>query len=126
MQSGCTLSFDKQKLIDDIANLLVIKLKDKLNILDKNVFGELIDSIEYSKEEKLVGSKSEVAKPVEYGRRAGKHVPIQPLLEWVYVKLNIYGKEAEDMAYAIERKIFNEGIPKTRFAKLTLSEFENQ
>jgi len=124
MQSGCTLNFDKEKLIDDIANMLINKLGETLDKRDKIVFGQAKDSLEYDKKLKLVGSKLEYMPNIEYGRTSGYHVPIQPLREWIYVRFKIYGKEADEFAHAIERKIFERGIPLTRFAKVTLSELQ--
>lgn len=44
-----------------------------------------------------------------YGRRPGKFAPIEPLIEWVGVKLGIYGQEGISVAWAINHKLKNEG-----------------
>ena len=43
------------------------------------------------------------------GRRPGKRPPIRPLEKWVNAKLNIHGKEAVGVAFAIAKKIEKEG-----------------
>ena len=49
---------------------------------------------------------------LETGRRAGKHVPIAPLMKWVATKgLASTNKEVRSIAYAISKTIAKEGIP---------------
>ena len=113
------------RLKSDIGNDLVKELKKTLKEDDKDVFGDAVESIEYFKDDEIVGSLLDYIYNIEFGREAGSHVPMQPLREWVYVKLGIVGPEAERIVSAIENKIYKSGIPMTRFAKITLERFRN-
>ena len=112
------------RLKSDIGNDLVQLLKKTLKENDKDVFGAAVESIEYFKDDEVVGSLLDYIYNIEFGREAGSHVPIQPIKEWIYVKLGIFGEEADRMAYAIEKKIYKSGIPMTRFAKISLERFK--
>lgn len=114
----------RSKLVDDIttdiANRLVKKLKDELVIEDKVVTGGMSDSLQYYKEDKIVGSTRDGMDNIEYGRTAGNHVPIEPLKKWAKIKFGLTDGEAYGVAKKVEQQIFENGIPMTRFAKITL------
>lgn len=56
----------------------------------------------------IVGTSLAYAEPVEIGAKA--HMPpVQPLVEWVEVVLGLEGKDAEQAAWAIARKIAKKG-----------------
>ena len=44
-----------------------------------------------------------------WGRRPGAMPPIQPLITWAQAKLGLSGNEAKSAAFAIAKKIANEG-----------------
>jgi hypothetical protein len=79
--------------------------------------GDLIDSIKF--DVKNLGDKFEITFtaldygiPVDTGTKAGRWIPIDALIEWVSVKGIATGdKEIKSAAYAIRRKIFQEGTP---------------
>lgn len=47
---------------------------------------------------------------IEHGRRPGKHVPIQPLIEWARRRLGLDEKEARAAAFAISASIKARGL----------------
>lgn len=57
---------------------------------------------------------------VDSGRRAGgKRVPISALMEWVKIKgFETDDKAAKSMAFAIQEKIFQDGIPTSRSKRI--------
>lgn len=112
----------KESVLQAIANRLVDNLQDKLFQEDKIFTGKARDSIRYYKDIKTVGSENDHIRNIEYGRMAGSHVPIKPLQEYAEKKLGIPSNQSYGVAKAIEKKIFEKGIPMTRFAKNTLME----
>lgn len=118
---------DEDELLDEFALILVKKLKEELDIQDKVFKGSAQDSIDYFPEDKTVGSKLDYVYNIEYGRKAGTYVPIQPLVNWVMHKMNISDeKHARQIAYVINKNIHDDGIPMTRFAKITLEKLERK
>jgi len=112
----------KQAIVDKVAEKLVENLKKALRDRDKIFTGKAEKSIKYYKDDKSVGSELDYVANIEYGRRAGTHVPIKPLIEWVTKKMGVPESEAYKIAKSVERKIFEKGIPMTRFAKTTVEE----
>ena len=112
----------KQAIVDKVAEALVNNLKKALKDRDKVLTGKAEKSIQYYKEIKTVGSELDYIANIEYGRRAGTHVPIKPLMEWVMNKMHVPQSEAYRVAKSVEKKIFEDGIPMTRFAKTTVEE----
>jgi hypothetical protein len=73
---------------------------------------------------------------VDTGRAVGaRRVPIQALIEWIRIKGIASGEQVKGMAFAIQEKIYKEGIPtrgsrriaakRTRFVKETLKQANN-
>ncbi len=112
----------KEKIFDSVAEKLTKKLKDKLEEYDLIFSGKAKNSIQYYKDITTVGSELDYVRNLEYGRMAGSHVPIEPLKEWAMTKMGLTESEAWGVARAIEKKIFQEGIDMTRFAKKALNE----
>ena len=110
---------------NSIAKKLLLELKNELVAEDKVVTGSMADSLEYFPSDKIVGSTKAGMDNIEYGRAAGSHVPIKPLMEWAKFRFNLSDKQAWLVAKDVENKIFEEGIPMTRFAKITLERFSN-
>ena len=107
----------------DFGNQVTDSYRDK--IIKNNVVrtGKLRDSIDY----KLITTENSVGvylsavhywKYVEYGRRAGKAVPIAPLKNWLLAK----GLKASP--YAISKSIQKTGIKSKPFFRQSLNEFE--
>ena len=130
MQRQFTLSINdpindkvRETLLDAVAEKLIKELKLKLREDDHIFSGNAEESLQYYKDIKTVGSELDYIRNIEYGRQAGSHVPIKPLKEWAMTKMGLTESEAWGVAKAIEKKIFEEGIDMTRFAKKTLNEF---
>lgn len=60
---------------------------------------------------------------VDKGRRAGKHVPIAPLVRWARVKLGLSGKDARSAAFAISKTIKRKGIKGTNIFSNNIKKF---
>ena len=110
----------KDQILEDIGRKLVTDLQKELSREEKVVSGLMLDSLNWFPEDKIVGSKREGMDNLEYGRFAGSHVPLKPLMEWAKKKFGISEGEAWGVAKKVENHIFEEGIPMTRFAKITL------
>jgi len=111
-----------QEIVADIANDLITRMKAELENMDKVVFGNASKSIEYYPTDKIVGSFLDYIRNIEYGRIAGTHVPLEPLHDWAVKKFNMEDSYAWAFAKTVEKKIFENGIPMTRFCKLALGE----
>lgn len=120
---------EREQLVDqickDIAEDMMKRLKTKLKRLDKVVSGTAEGSIEYDEEQKIVGSTLDYMYNIEFGREAGSHVPLEPLKDWCVQKLHIPESKAWGAAKQIEKHIYENGIPMTRFWKMVLGEMEN-
>lgn len=66
-----------------------------------------------------VGSPLPYALPVELGTKP-HYPPIEPLINWVEVKLGLTGDDAESAARAIQRKIGRVGTPGYGMARFAL------
>lgn len=66
-----------------------------------------------------VSSPLPYALPVEMGTKP-HHPPLEPLINWVEVKLGLYGDEAESAARSIQRKIGRFGTPGYGMARFAL------
>ena len=109
--------------LSEFGNQVTDSYKDKI-IKNKVVAsGKLRDSINY----KLVTTENSVGvylsavdywEYVEYGRKAGKFVPIKPLKNWLLQK----GLKASP--YAISKSIQKKGIKAKPFFRQSLQEFE--
>lgn len=56
---------------------------------------------------KLYGRK--YTEQLEYGRRPGTYVPIEPLRKWAQAKFGMEYNAARSMAFAVSKKIYAEG-----------------
>lgn len=108
-----------------LGRLSVKLLKEELIFQQHVATGQLLDSINYRLESITGGLRMGVyAIPysifVDSGRKAGvTRVPIAPLIEWIKVKgIATDDKEAKSIAFAIQEKIFREGIPTSRSRRL--------
>lgn len=72
----------------------------------------------------IVGSVLPHADNIEFGRQAGKHVPIQPLVDWVIAKKGALPAKAVAEAHAVESKIYHEGIRGRHPVALALQDIE--
>ena len=107
-------------LVENIGKEIIVNLQKELVNQDKIVSGRLADSFEYDKPDKVVGSTDEGAADVEYGMPGGTLVPVEALKEWAKVKFALSDKEATSMAFAVQKGIHKNGIPMSRFVKVTL------
>ena len=112
----------KEELMSRVADILIKKLQDGLEKEDHIFSGKARDSIQYYEDITIVGSELDYIRNLEYGRAAGSHVPIEPLKKWVMVKFGLTDSQAYGVAKKIEKKIFEKGIPMTRFAKIAVEE----
>lgn len=97
--------------------------RDKIIKNEVVATGKLRDSINY----KVITTESSIGvylsavdywEFVEYGRKAGKFVPIKPLKNWLLAK----GLKASP--YAISKSIKNKGFKSKPFFRQSLQEFE--
>ena len=115
----------KKDIIKDVANKLIIELKNELRDQDKIVSGAMAESLYYYPDDKVVGSEREGIDNVEYGRHEGYHVPLVPLKNWAMKKFGVDEGQAWGIAKDVEKKIYDEGIPMSRFMKITLERITN-
>lgn len=140
--------------MDDLKTFLVVIGEDLvarivkiLELNNKRATGELIDSIGY-----LIGTDKKGNMSirllaefywvyVEYGRRPGKFVPPDALLDWMKVKgikpqPKVYKREPKKrateesrlkgLAYAINLKIYRRGIKAVPFLEQAIAQIESQ
>jgi len=81
--------------------------------------GELLGSgtIERTKTGAHIEFESEHATSVEYGLPEGTSVPVEPLIKWARRKIGMSEKEAENAAWAIHTKIYQQGIEARPFLR---------
>jgi hypothetical protein len=128
-----------EEKIAPLCKFLENELRDKLNKQDHIATGKLRESIKTTVEKTAKGytieGRSEFyGRFVDTGRKpGGKRVPISVLLSWIQVKgIPLNGKKAIDVAWAIQRKIYQNGIPtngdkeKTGFITKTLGDNEGR
>lgn len=101
-----------------IGRFLVQELRKELVFQKHEATGKLIDSLEYRIKSTTTGISlgiwsEDYGHYVNTGRKAGgKKVPIAVLIEWIKQKGIASGdKEVKGIAFAIQTKIFREGIP---------------
>jgi len=103
--------------LDLVGQFIVDKLRNELEEQGHNDTGNLIKSIDYSINRSGNSYTIEVsaigyAKYLETGIAAGNWVNVYALAEWVERKGIATGeKEIKSAAFAIRRKIYNEGSP---------------
>ncbi len=73
----------------------------------------------------LVGSPLIYAPPVELGTRP-HFPPIEPLVDWVKLKLGVPEKDARGVAFLVARKIARKGTGATHVFKLSFERGEQQ
>ena len=86
----------------------------------KHVTGKAINSgkILVKPKEVRVEYDAGYAKYIEFGRRAGKRPPLQPLEDWVKKKgIESDPKKIKGVAFVVARKIGNVGIKKSPFLR---------
>ena len=128
-----------EEKIAPLCKYLEDEIKNKLIKQDHIATGKLRESIKSIVRKTATGylieGKAEgYGKYVDSGRRpGGKRVPISVLLSWIQVKgIPLNGKKAIDVAWAIQRKIYQNGIPtngdkeKIGFVTKTLGENEGR
>jgi len=73
-----------------------------------------------------VGSTVPYSVNIEYGRQAGVHAPIEPIVQWVMSKKHpgISRAKAVQIAYAIEDKLFREGVRGRHVLRLVLEDVQ--
>lgn len=107
----------------DFGKQVTDSYRDKITKNEVVATGKLRDSINY----KVITTESSIGvylsavdywEFVEYGRKAGKFVPIKPLKNWLLAK----GLKASP--YAISKSIKNKGIKAKPFFRQSLQEFE--
>lgn len=123
-------------LLQEVADYLRDKLREKLVEQDHVASKRLYNSIDVAVEEtlrgwKLVGSNAFYGRFQDTGLRPGVYVPISALLDWIRAKrINLRGRKAKDVAFAIRTSIYRNGTPtdgnpaKKRWISGTLEEQE--
>jgi len=109
-----------------IGQFLIKELSKELIFQKHQASGKLIDSLEYRIKNTSNGMRLEIWSEdyghyVNTGRKAGtKKVPIVSLVNWIKQKGIASGdKEVTSIAYAIQTKIFREGIPTSGSKRLS-------
>lgn len=107
---GSTIEQLAHEIADEIVNLLQA---------EGHVYtGQLAKTVSVVAEgdpmEFVVGTEAPYALWVEHGT-FGRSVPFQVIADWVEAKFGYIGKERDDVAWAIVKKINNKGIKGIRF-----------
>lgn len=111
--------------IEEIGQLYVSELTNRLLSLDKVATGDLINSLDYKVVNTINGIYLEIIAKnylinVDQGRKPGSFVPIQPILRWINNKgIRFNNKTSLQSAYAISNSIKKNGIKATNVLKLT-------
>lgn len=125
-------------LLQEVADYLRDKLREKLVEQDHVASKRLYNSIDVAVEEtlsgwKLVGSNAFYGRFQDTGLRPGVYVPIQALIDWIRAKrINLRGRKEKDVAFAIRTSIYRNGTPtdgnpnKKRWIRGTLEEQEEE
>lgn len=123
--SGTKTIHDIHEITDDIGRDLVLIMQKKLHQMDKEYTGNAIQSISYDDIRRMVGSDLDYVYNIEFGRQKGNPPPFDKIKDWVEKKLGIHDPESREVAGRIVNSIASEGIPMTRFTKLSLIEITN-
>lgn len=99
-----------EKILQEAANEFIEAIKAEMRDKDLNASGAGSDSLSA----KIEGQKITIEGYVRLlflvdGRAPGKKPPLEPILNWVEVKLNVPPEEAKGVAFAIMEKISREG-----------------
>ena len=102
--------------LKDVSNIIISALVEEIKLQGHNDTGGLINSFESKETEYIYRSVIEIlffdyGTYLNYGRRAGTYVPLAVLFDWVKRRLKLSGLEARRATFAINNKIFKEGIP---------------
>lgn len=109
---GDVLAEMAEEIAEEIVRLLVIEDHVVTAQLAKTVTWEISPDAELSY---IVGAEAPYALWAEHGIRA-TNVPFEKIAKWVEIKFGIRGKERDDIAWAIVKKIAKEGIRGIRFS----------
>lgn len=138
---------DLKTFLKVLGDDLVLRIVKILEVNNKRATGELIDSIGY-----LIGTDKSGNMSVrllaefywvyvEYGRRPGRYVPPDALLEWMKAKgirpePKVYKREPKvrqseesrmkQLAYVINRKIYLQGIKALPFLEQAIKQIEQE
>lgn len=118
---------------DDLVNQMIIAVGNTIEELAYEIAAEIVAILEaeghvYTGKlaktvsvvadgdpmEFVVGTEAPYALYVEWGTRP-RSVPFEVIAEWVETKFGLTGKERDDVAWAIIKKISTEGIKGIRF-----------
>lgn len=110
-----------------LGKFLVTQLRAELVSQNRNVTSKLYNSIDSEVRNTLVGLRLDV-RYEEYGvylnqgrKAGGKRVPIDVLIEWVKRRnFATEAKQVKSIAFAIQTKIFKEGITPSKFQDVVL------
>lgn len=104
--------------LKDISNIVISALVEEIKLQGHNDTGKLINSFESNETE--TGKKATIeilffnyGSFLNYGRKPGGYVPFSVLFDWVKRRLRLSGVQARSATFAINQKIFKEGIPTT-------------
>lgn len=102
---------DIDSILQEVVDTILIP---RFNELGMNATGNWIEQLEVRSEVDnnfglgvIRGEK--YSEQLAYGRKPGAAPPIQPLIEWVQAKMGLSGQQAVSAAFAISKKIANEG-----------------
>lgn len=102
--------------LKDISNIVISALVEEIKLQGHNDTGGLINSFESKETESKNRAVIEIlffnyGTFLNYGRLPGTYVPFSILFDWVKRLLKLSGLEARRATFAINNKIFKEGIP---------------
>lgn len=107
-----------KKQLDILAGWIQRILIEELERQGHKATGQLINSVEVAVNDitdgfEIVGQHLYYGRFVDTGRKAGvKRVPIDALIDWIRVKkMDLRGNSERQVAFAIQRAIYNKGIP---------------
>ena len=115
----------RKLIVDHIAVRLVIALKQELKSMDKVVTGDTAESIQYYPELKAVASELKHVLDIEYGMPPRTLVSVGVLQRWAMNKFGYDEIKAREVAYAVHKKIYDQGIEESRYIKATVEKFDN-
>ena len=102
-------------MLKQLATLLQTEIRDELIQQGHKATGNLIDSVKvHATDFQIIGESIFYGEYVERGRKAKeKRVPIDALIQWIEDKNFSVANDAEkkSIAFAIQAKIYKEGIP---------------
>jgi hypothetical protein len=127
-----------ERLKTEVADYLVLELRNELEAQGHNATGKLSESIRVEVINAvdiifLEGSFLSYGRGVDQGQPVGTYVPIDALIDWMRAKkFNARGKRELSIAYAIQQTILKKGTPtdgderKKRFMSATLDRTESE